>query len=162
MAPSRPCAATHTRNRSLARVAQNSLRTSKILPVLDPSIRERSKTPEFFQALESWEPSMSQMPLRASEIWVSRCHNVKILEKIALRAPGITTQDQQNSRLQPLALESEHRAKMTYSIPDLVSRNRTKNQEFFQVLESTSPRNQIKTYRDANPEFCNALPVRRL
>ena len=50
-------------------------------------------------------------------------------------------------------LKSEDRAKMTYSIPDLVSRNTTKNQEFFQVLESTSPRNQIKTYRDANPEF---------
>ena len=69
----------------------------------------------------------------------------------------MTTQDQQNSRFQPLVLESEHRAKMTYSIPDLVSRNRTKNQEFFQVLESTSPRNQIKTYRDANPEFGKSL-----
>ena len=74
----------------------------------------------------------------------------------------MTTQDHQNSRFQPLELESEDRAKMTYSIPDLVSRNRTKNQEFFQVLESTSPRNQIKTYRDANPEFYNALRVARV
>ena len=48
--------------------ARALLRTYRILPVLDPSIRERSKTPEFFQVLESWEPSMSQMPLRASEI----------------------------------------------------------------------------------------------
>ena len=68
----------------------------------------------------------------------------------------MTAQDHQNSKFQPLGTEmvkGEDRAKMTYSIPDLVSRDRTKNQEFFQVLESTSPRNQIKTYRDANPEF---------
>ena len=41
--------------------------------------------------------------------------------------------------------KSEDPAKMTYSIPDFVSRNTTQNQEFFPVLESTSPRSKIKT-----------------
>jgi hypothetical protein len=48
-------------------------------------------------------------------------------------------------RIQPDYAKSEDPAKMTYSIPDFVSRNTTQNQEFFPVLESTSPRSKIKT-----------------
>ena len=40
--------------------------------------------------------------------------------------------------------ENEDPAKMTYSIPDFMSRNTTKNQDFFQVLEGSSSRNKIK------------------
>ena len=38
-------------------------------------------------------------------------------------------------------------AKMTYSIPDFVSRNATNTQEFFQYLEKKSPITKINTYR---------------
>ena len=41
--------------------------------------------------------------------------------------------------------KNEDPAKMTYSIPDFVSRNRTKTQDFFQVLESDSTRSKIKS-----------------
>ena len=41
--------------------------------------------------------------------------------------------------------KSEDPAKMTHPIPDFVSRNTIKNQEFFQDLESFSPRPKIKT-----------------
>ena len=40
----------------------------EILEVLDPRLRETIKTQEFFQDLESLEPSLSQVPLRASKI----------------------------------------------------------------------------------------------
>ena len=39
------------------------------LPDLDPRLREMIQTQEFFQDLESWEPILDQMPLRASEIF---------------------------------------------------------------------------------------------
>ena len=42
-------------------------------------------------------------------------------------------------------LKSEHPAKMTYSISDFVSCNRTQNQEFFQVLERSWARSKIKS-----------------
>ena len=72
----------------------------------------------------------------------------------------MTTQDHpQTQDFSPWVLKSEDRAKMMYSIPDLVSRNRTRNQEFFQALESGSPRFKIKTCRDSNPDFYNALAV---
>ena len=55
------------------------LRMNRILPVLDPSIRERIKTQDFFQVLESREPSLSQMPPRAlrggAKFWISRWQN---------------------------------------------------------------------------------------
>ena len=41
--------------------------------------------------------------------------------------------------------KSEDPANMTHSIPDFVSRTMIKNQEFFQDLESTSPRTKIQT-----------------
>ena len=36
------------------------IRVDRILPVLDPSIRELIKKQEFFQVLESWEPRLGQ------------------------------------------------------------------------------------------------------
>ena len=39
-----------------------------MLPVLDPRLGEAVQTQEFFQVLESREPSLSQMPLRAENI----------------------------------------------------------------------------------------------
>ena len=56
-----------------------------------------------------------------------------------------TTLTCENQDSPPGYAKSDDPAKMTYSIPDFVSCNTTKNQEFFQVLESTSPRTQIKT-----------------
>ena len=53
----------------------------------------------------------------------------------------------ENQDLTPDHAKSEDPAKMTYSIPDFVSRNTTKKQDFFQfqVLESSSSRSKIKT-----------------
>ena len=45
------------------------VRMCRILPDLDPRLREMIQTQEFFQDLESWEPILDQMPLRASEIF---------------------------------------------------------------------------------------------
>ena len=44
------------------------LRTHESLAVLDPRLRETIKTQELFQDLESLEPSLTKVPLRASEI----------------------------------------------------------------------------------------------
>jgi hypothetical protein len=48
----------------------------------------------------------------------------------------------ENQDLTPDHAKSEDPAKMTYSIPDFVSRNTTKKQDFFQVLESPSSRSK--------------------
>ena len=56
-----------------------------------------------------------------------------------------TTRTYENQDSAPDYAKNEDPAKMTYSIPDFVSRNTTQNQEFFPVLESTSPRSKIKT-----------------
>ena len=47
--------------------ASLQVRNNEILPVLDPRLRGRIKTQEFFQDLEGWEPILGQMPLRASD-----------------------------------------------------------------------------------------------
>ena len=44
------------------------LRLYESLAVLDPRLRETIKTQELFQDLESLEPSLTKVPLRASEI----------------------------------------------------------------------------------------------
>ena len=44
-------------------------------------------------------------------------------------------------------LKSEDPVKMTHPIPDFESRNMTKKQEFFQVLERSSPRSKIKSLK---------------
>ena len=56
-----------------------------------------------------------------------------------------TTLTYENQDSAPDYAKNEDPAKMTYSIPDFVSRNTTQNQELFPVLESTSPRSKIKT-----------------
>ena len=76
-----------------------------------------------------------------------RCEKVEILEKSALRAARAKTTNvgRENQELASDHYKSEDPAKMTYSIPDFVSRDTTKNQEFFPDLESTSPRTKIQT-----------------
>ena len=56
-----------------------------------------------------------------------------------------TTLTYENQDSAPDYAKSEDPAKMTYSIPDFVSRNTTKTQDIFQDLESTLPRPKIKT-----------------
>ena len=51
----------------LEKLLRHDLRPYKSLEVLDPRLRETINTQEFFQDLESLEPSLSQLPLRASE-----------------------------------------------------------------------------------------------
>ena len=55
-----------------------------------------------------------------------------------------TTLTYENQDSAPDYAKNEDPAKMTYSIPDFVSRNTTQNQELFPVLESTSPRSKIE------------------
>ena len=82
----------------------------------------------------------------------------QILEKIARCARHDDYHGRRKSGFCDINAENEDPAKMTYSIPDFVSRGTTKNQDFFQDLESGSPRFKIKTYRDSNPDFCQPLP----
>ena len=56
-----------------------------------------------------------------------------------------TTLTYENQDSAPDYAKNEDPAKMTYSIPDFVSRNTTKKQDFFQVLERSSPRSKIKS-----------------
>ena len=81
----------------------------------------------------------------------------QILEKIARCARHDDYHGRRKSGFCDINAENEDPAKMTYSIPDFVSRGTTKNQDFFQDLESGTPRFKIKPYRDANPEFCTSL-----
>ena len=82
----------------------------------------------------------------------------------AARAKSNTTTMLTNHKIEirPLAttkkLKCEDPAKMTYSIPDFVSRNATNHQEFFQYLEKKSPITKINTYRGADQEFYRPLP----
>ena len=45
------------------------IRVCRNLQDLDPRFREADQYQEFFQYLESQEPILSSMPLRASEFW---------------------------------------------------------------------------------------------
>ena len=46
-----------------------AVRPYRILPDLDARLRDDIHLQDFFQDLESWEPIIDQMPLRASEIF---------------------------------------------------------------------------------------------
>ena len=110
------------------------LRRDERLAVLDPRLRETIKTQELFQDLESLEPSLTKVPLRASEILgfkVPKHQNPwKNCAARAWKRPiTIETRD-----FSPWLLKSEDPAKMTYSIPDFVSRNTINIQHLFQQL----------------------------
>ena len=57
------------------REAEGGVRICRIHEVLDASIRERIKNQDFFQVLESWEPILGQMPLRASDFRGAKSQN---------------------------------------------------------------------------------------
>ena len=74
-----------------------------------------------------------------------RATNVEILEKSGAARARMTNVAGKNRDFATDHYKSEHPAKMTHSIPDFVCRATIKNQEFFQDLESSSPRTKIKT-----------------
>ena len=74
------------------------------------------------------------MPQRASEILILRCQNVKMLEKIALRALKRRPMTIENRDFSLWLLKSEDPAKMTHSIPDFVSRNKCESRPLFGLI----------------------------
>ena len=90
-------------------------------------------------------PALDRCPCGRAKFWGLRCQNVEILEKIARCARQKRPPDSENHDLGCRTAKSEDPSKMAYSISDFVSRDWTKTQEFFQDLESTSPRTKIKT-----------------
>ena len=71
--------------------------------------------------------------------------SLDILEKSGAARAMKTTLTYENQDSAPDYAKNEDPAKMTYSIPDFVSRNATNHQEFFQYLESPSPIIKINT-----------------
>ena len=70
---------------------------------------------------------------------------VEILEKSRAARAKTTAMTGKNRDFAPDDGKDEDPAKVTYSIPDFVSRDTTKNPEFFQDLERSSPRIKIQT-----------------
>ena len=78
------------------------------------------------------------MPLRASEnYWGFGCHKVKILEKIALRAPFRRPTTIENRDFAHDREKNENPAKMTDSICDLMSRDGVNPSAIFQYISNT-------------------------
>ena len=71
--------------------------------------------------------------------------SLDILEKSGAARAMKTTLTYENQDSAPDYAKNEDPAKMTYSIPDFVSRNKTKKHDFLQVLERSSPRSKIKS-----------------
>ena len=118
------------------------IRVCRNLQDLDPTLRGPIKIQDFFQDLEGQEPRFCRSQ-DAFGLWVPKGSNS--WKMCAARAPQ---RRPMTIEYRDMALEysnSEDPAKMTHSIPDFVSRNRAKNQDFFQYLEGGSPRIKIKT-----------------
>ena len=90
---------------------------------LDPRLREAIKTQEFFQDLESWEPILGQMPCGPAKFSDSRVPKPQILEEIARCARHDDYHGRRKSGFCAWQRENEDPAKMTYSIPDFLSRD---------------------------------------
>ena len=89
----------------------------------DP-FREKIQTSVLDLALGT--PQNLEMPLRASEFCDFRCKKAQIIEKIARCAPPRRHQTRPISGLSPRQrpVKSEDPAKITYSIPDFLNRER--------------------------------------
>ena len=98
-------------------------------------LRDAINLQYYCQYLESQNPSLRRMPLRASNFLDLGCQNAKILEKIA---PARAKEDTRHANYQDLALRnarSEDTAKMTHSIVDFVNLGAKYCQYYCQYLE---------------------------
>ena len=111
------------------------LRVGKCMEYIVSILRDAINLQYYCQYLESQNPSLRRMPLRASNFLDLGCQNAKSLKKSrAARAK----EDTRHANYQDLALRnarSEDTAKMTHSIVDFVNLGAKYCQYYCQYLE---------------------------
>ena len=130
-----------------------------------PILRDAINLQYYCQYLESQNPSLRRMPLRASNFLDLGCQNAKSLKKSrAARAK----EDTRHANYQDLALRnarSEDTAKMTHSIVDFVNLGAKYCQYYCQYLKRSGCQyHNNNTWCTAKPSFHTSLlgmPSRR-
>ena len=125
---------------ALAQISRNSVGNKtprsktrfRKFPWKSDPFREKIQTSVLDLALGT--PQNLEMPLRASEFCDFRCKKVQIIEKIARCAPPRRHQTRPISGMSaPDNVKSEDPAKMTYSIPDFLNRERKRSTAFLEI-----------------------------
>ena len=117
------------------RGGEHAVRVGKCMEYIVSILRDAINFQYYCQYLESQNPSLRRMPLRASNFLDLGCRNAKSLKKSrAARAK----EDTRHANYQDLALRnarSEDTAKMTHSIVDFVNLGAKYCQYYCQYLE---------------------------
>ena len=110
------------------------VRICESMPYIVSILAVANQSQYIFQYLQSWDATLSTGPCGPAKILSFRCPKGQILEKIArcARKSAILTVKNRDSALDNG--KNEDPAKMTYSIPDFVSRNTINTPIYIPIL----------------------------